>query len=415
MTGTWRGLVLDPHDPLFFRDGKPSTIGADHYLRSVFPPFPSTVYGAIRARRLMDHAVPLDRLDRSRWESLPETLRAELGEWGGLGTLHLRGPWLVRRDRDAAGGWQVLLPAPHDLGVILEPGADREKDDPDQEPVVREGVRFLPVRPEGPEGGWSHPLALMVPHRRSSSGWQELPAGTGEDAPAPAVRWMLTAAGFEQWAAGGCPDPKQLVGTAGLWRDEVRTGVGLETQARSSRQGQLYTFGLIRLAHDVALGLELRGGSGGLEPGSLVHLGGERRVAELGTGPALPVPGLDPGGEAPSWVVVSMATPCLSPAGAFPPGFAPDRLQAAVCGVELRLVGAVVLGSVPVGGWDLARGRPKPMRRAIPAGSTFYFEVVGPDGARDAARQVHGRCLATGPDMALAQQGFGLALAGIAG
>lgn len=35
-----------------------------------------------------------------------------------------------------------------------------------------------------------------------------------------------------------------------------------------------------------------------------------------------------------------------------------------------------------VGGWDLAAGRPKPTRRAVPAGSVYFFELE--DGDVDA-------------------------------
>ena len=55
----WTPFRLVPHDVLYFGDGRPSVMGEDHYLRSLFPPFPSTLYGAIRTRRLYDEGVDL--------------------------------------------------------------------------------------------------------------------------------------------------------------------------------------------------------------------------------------------------------------------------------------------------------------------------------------------------------------------
>ena len=52
MSEDWKSFRLVPDDVLFFRDGKPNTRGSDHYLRSLFPPNPSTLYGALRTRRL---------------------------------------------------------------------------------------------------------------------------------------------------------------------------------------------------------------------------------------------------------------------------------------------------------------------------------------------------------------------------
>lgn len=60
----WRFFRLDPDDVLFFRDGRPSTLGEDHYLRSLFPFHPSTLYGALRTRRLLDFGVDLHELAR---------------------------------------------------------------------------------------------------------------------------------------------------------------------------------------------------------------------------------------------------------------------------------------------------------------------------------------------------------------
>ena len=48
-----------PDDVLFFRDGKPSSLGSDHYLRSLFPPFQSTLYVALRNSRLVEAEVDL--------------------------------------------------------------------------------------------------------------------------------------------------------------------------------------------------------------------------------------------------------------------------------------------------------------------------------------------------------------------
>ena len=42
-------IKITPFDTLFFRTGRPFSGGVDTWVDAVFPPFPSTLYGAIRS------------------------------------------------------------------------------------------------------------------------------------------------------------------------------------------------------------------------------------------------------------------------------------------------------------------------------------------------------------------------------
>lgn len=394
MTSTpWTPYRLTPDDVLFFRDGKPSTRGSDHYLRSLFPPHPSTFYGAVRTRRLLDGGVDLADLNESTWSQRLNGLQAELGPWGGFGSLALRGPWLVL-------GGEPLFPAPADLGVI--PARTDEKEPPRIETVVR-------YKPGSAltAGGGSYPknLALLQPHGVDGQPW--LPPDPGVE-PRPAAGWFLTPAGLSVWRNGGVPKPDQFVHSSTLWRDETRTGLGLRTDARAGEDGQLYTFGFIRLETGVSLGFELTGT--GMEAAGRLRLGGEGRSVVVAPGPAFPAASGLP--EA-SRFSLSFATPALSAAGSWPPGFSEERRDGVLGGIAVRLIAAVVPGFVLVGGWDLARRQAKPLRRALPAGSVFLFETLDGTPADEAAARLDGQCLSDFSGDELARQGFGLAVAGV--
>jgi CRISPR-associated protein Cmr3 len=385
----WSSFQAVPDDVLFFRDGKPSTRGSDHYLRSLFPPHPSTLYGALRTRRLLDAGVDLRGLDAKIWREQVGALEGELGAWGGFGSLELRGPWLVQQR-------EPLFPAPADLGVTLRASLEGP-------PQVRTVSRFLPVSPEG-EGRWSHPLALLAASAPEAGSSGE-PAGESR----PAAGWFLNRAGLAAWRRGGVPRPEDFVHASALWTPEARTGIGLEEDKRSGKQGLLYTFGFIRLAADVALGFEVAGSP--LRSDGRIRLGGEGRTATLEAG--LGFPGFSPASCTGSLVAVCFVTPCLAESGGYPPGFSAERLESEIGGQRCRLVAAAVPGFVTVGGWDLARARSKPLRRALPAGSVFLFapEEGGP-GAAAMAAALDGRCFCDFDD-SLARQGFGLAVAGV--
>src|SRR6266542_36361 len=129
---------FQPHDVLFFRDGRPSSLGEDHYHRSIFPPHCSTLYGAIRTRRLIDEHVDLARLSPATWHQLvTEKLQEEIGTPETLGACSMRGPWLTRRLKPHSPD-DVLLPAPSDLGIIEERAAGKGP------PRVTTVVRYRP-------------------------------------------------------------------------------------------------------------------------------------------------------------------------------------------------------------------------------------------------------------------------------
>jgi CRISPR-associated protein Cmr3 len=371
MSGTWKGYRLVPEDVLFFRDGKPASMGEDHYLRPIFPPHPATLYGAVRTQRLLEEGCDLSNISEAWWGALPEQLRNEVGEWGDHGTLRLRGPWLLRDSTVS----EILVPAPLDLQVWVAPA-----ETPDNSRSVTKVVRLLP---DSSRNGrqWSHSLAMMTPCRREANRWVEWQRSTDERDPKPAHGWFLTMKGIESWIAGLSPAPQEFVDSRALWSIEMRTGLGLQKERRTSQSGMLYTFGFIRMARGVSIGFEIDGGA--LRPGCHVRLGGENRLALLESGPsltnaieALQPPAADDG-------VFALMT-----AGIFDEGSRPHPSVSA----------AVVTETVRVGGWDLARRGPKPLSRAVPAGSVYYIDGAPFEQFSSLSKQDH--------------EGFGLMLRG---
>lgn len=383
----WTAYRLTPDDVLFFRDGKPSAQGQDHDLRSLFPPAPSTLFGALRTHRLVAEGVALGELREQRWdELLGPALLAELGSWGGFGTLAVRGPWLARGD-------EALVPAPLDLAITTQ-------GEPSERRVDAVGRFRLAAEPAA--GGASHPLGDLEPQRWATNGWERWRVATDQPEPRQATGWWLSAKGFGAWQRGVVPEPEDLIHPRELWVEEPRTGVGLQPGQRTSAEHQLFTFGHIRLCLGVTLAFEASGGS--LAPPATLRLGGEGRTARLEPGPALP---LTPPSTASRRFWLSLLTPAPSAAGAVPPGFAPAASEGLVAGRRCRLLAASVPGFVLVGGWDLAKGRAKPLRRALPAGAAFLLEDLETDAPTAAAR-LSGATFSDFPGEHLAQQGFGL-------
>ena len=116
---------------------------------------------------------------------------------------------------------------------------------------------------------------------------------------------------------------------------------------------------------------------------TLVHLGGKRRLAALEPEPETwwPAP-------ADEWLerICKDGGLCLTllTPGVFSAGYRPGWLDGALTGsppeapgLNLRLRATAIERWQPHSGWDLAQGRPRPARKLVPAGATYWFDVLG--------------------------------------
>ncbi len=93
-------VFIKPNDTLFFRDGKPFTMGEQTEGSGIFPPFPSTVYGAIRTAYIAENGGLKKFLDGE--------MRSEIGTDKEKGAFRIRNIFISNND-------DRLFPAPRDL------------------------------------------------------------------------------------------------------------------------------------------------------------------------------------------------------------------------------------------------------------------------------------------------------------
>lgn len=354
-------MLIEPRDALLVRDGRPFTNSPGARARSLPFPLPQTLAGAYRTRRGLEAGLRFP-------EDAPKVL-----SWG------VRGPLLAEV---AGGGWRLLVPRPLD--------------------ALRLGERVYPLRPlRVPEGAGTNLEEGLLPVGLPSPDLKEKPQ------PLPAfwywesfLAWLLEDAptGFAPEGHGG-PTP------------EHRTHVSLDPVRGTAREGALFQTSGLEFArkegslHRLALVLWPEDG---VEVEGIHPLGGERRLAFWWKGgPEIPPvpPGLTETLLRTRAARMVLLTPAFFGGTYLPEGraFAGARVEAALVGRPLT-----------VSGWDLAQGRPKPSRRAVPAGSVYFLrlpEAWGEEEVREWLAAVWFQSLSDAPQDR--RDGYGLAAVGV--
>jgi CRISPR-associated protein Cmr3 len=390
---TW---IIEPRDPLIFRDGRPFGPTPGARARTLDFPFPSTTTGGVRTQAGMDDDGVFDT-------SKAEAVRA----------ISVRGPLLVQLAREGYAIERWLVPAPGDA-LLLEPEEGTGKGSA----ILK---RLRPLRlPEG---------ARINPNREQQGEEALCPVGLDSHDPHKPAKnapryWYWDE--FAQWLLNP-PDEREIVpetlGHNGPQR-ELRVHVRMDSDQHKGQDGALFdTSGLefthsgheqtVRLGHAERLALavivdEQNDAGLQLRPG-LACLGSERRIVNWRssnqTFPACPK-------EVTKAIVGKKACHLflLTPA-CFAHGYRPAWLLEPHHGVKPELKAIVVQRPQVVSGWDMEHGKPRPTRRLAPAGTVLFLKLDGNDeDIRHWINSIWLQCVSD--DVRDQRDGFGLAVVG---
>ena len=368
---------LRPLDTLFFRGPLPFTAGETVFLPSEFPPSPQTIQGMVRTALLEAHGIDFDRFALDDFTAPACSLCTDaavcqvpgiVGQPGSdLGTLDLRGPYLIHHDTR-------LYPAPDDLR-------------------------------------WQHGIITRSapgPAIQCDAGRVRLPEAQG----GTMSEW-ITESGLITYLAGATPPSDQFKATHSLLTPEPRVGLALDVATRAAREGMLYSIAPVRLRDGVSLGVRVTGAREPLlmQVPATCRLGGEGRIVEVTPHQesSLPVP---PTVEASLRATGRFRLLLLQPAdfaGSWlPAGFTATEIDETTCwrgtldGVALRIVVSCGGPPIAIGGWDMVKREAKALRWCVPAGTVYYCELETGSDVQRVLQQFHDRKLGANAPM-----GFG--------
>jgi CRISPR-associated protein Cmr3 len=337
-------LQLEALDPLFFRDGRPFSMGEESYAEGIFPPLPSTVRGALR----------------SLW------MAQQLGAPGtDQDTLARNSAKISVRYFGLSIDGKLVFPAPLDLFFP-------EKDKPAQ-----------PMQLINPDFTSSCPQEASHLFRADTDGKTESVSGH-----------LLHEEAMEQYIQGKKQTTFPTIRLSEFVKKENKIGIGRNNETHRTEEGLLFRLisnrfedrneGTLRLL------LEAEGFDTPAKPlsaNAVMPLGGERRSV-IGKAHEFNLP------QAPKihgeFFKIILLTPALL--DSWYPKHLCEEFH------DLKLVAASIGKPVSVGGWDVLKQCPKPMRRAASAGSVFLFKAADEAQAHAIARKYHGNSICKSTD-----------------
>lgn len=338
-------IFIEPLDVLIFRDGRPFTAGEQHVARSLFPPSPLTFYGSIRSKILSEHYVGLGpfKNNSSQW---PRNVMEEIGTSTSPGKLSLTGPFLGKKRQELM---VECFPIPMDI-VKGKSSQQLYQTRPTEKIKI-----FSDLESE-----------LLLSWARTSK-------------PVDEVKGFIEGKELKKYLNGEKLDSyvplKDVVGD----EFERRVGIKLSKTTRTTETGLFYTAEYIRLKEGWGFTLDVHN-SKLLPKEGILKIGGEGKAAYYSS-----VKERD-------WTVdvsdkiadtkkfkLYLASPAI-----FEKGWLPSFLNQSLVGqsskyLKFKLVAACIGKYWSVRGFDLANNRPRPMMRAVPPGSVYYFELLEGD------------------------------------
>jgi len=339
-------IFVEPNDVLIFRDGRAFSAGDDHLASGVFPPSPSSFYGALRSALLSQHGARLD----GRSFEVAEKIQAIVGSPDAFGSLMIQHFSLARKRND---GIELLFHLPSDV-VVVEGDSKRE---------------FKRLYPTSFDSLVKANLPIdalqLLWNKHSESDRLEF------------KRLYVTHQGLQQYLDGNIPG--DTISQEELFTVENRTGIGIEKRKKAVETGKLYAVEFVRMNRNVGFAVRLNINSELTDTG-LLRLGGEAKSACYFTSgfPSFADESIKSKVAMHKTFRLVLITPAV-----FDNGWLPDGLDADGRGkfgnCTVQLTAAAISRYVIVGGWDIIKGKPKQAWRAVPPGSVYFLKLLDGD------------------------------------
>ena len=362
-------LQLEALDTLFFKDGKPFSLGEDTWADGIFPPPPSVLYGALRTATMSG-------------ELGSEALSSAVANTSSLSITFIA--YFIDGNE--------CFPIPADVVESKDKTSNVDLLEADKK---RYEVIALPIQK----------LQVGVVSSHNNAGLAVFPRYSEEnqDVLESVSQGFLPRADIEAYLREDT-HKLQAIKLSDFLVSEAKIGIKRNRATKSTGDdgGELYRVGMNRAkSFSIIVSYHMQNGHDQTSP--LIRLGAEGKVAKGDLHMRRTWKG--PQGLSSKRIKLYLSTPC-----AFEGDYLEPEKIDLLRGRGLKLVGLSTGKPVKLGGFDMELGKPKPMLSVYPVGSVFYFESQ----ESITLDELQGKSIAsTINEVNYADQGFGLAYFGI--
>ena len=334
-------IEINPLDTLFFRDGKPFTMGEDTWADAIFPPSPSVIYGALRSAYFANHIGKFQKLKNEN----------NLDVKGEDPTLNLKIKSIYLKIND-----EIFFPIPLDL-----------------------------VKKKNEEN-----KALKIHNKKSefisNSKVQQHLIYSNDENIENIKDGILNDLDFTEYLNLKSKEFYYLK-LSDYLISEPKVGIARSSNTHTTEEGKLYRVDMKRLAKDNnQISMVVDFDNLDIPKQGLLKLGGEGKSAKyqkINTQLEIDFPEF---AENETQFKLVLTSPAIFENGWIPKWIKKDSLEGEYNGLKLKLITAVIGKPVHIGGFDMKKRMPKPMYKAVPAGSVYYFEL-DENGKMDEVRE----------------------------
>jgi len=321
-------IKIDPLDTLFFRDGKPFAMGDDTWADGVFPGYPSMIYGALRSAYFSNH---LNELEKANEDADPTR------------NLKIKGVYLL-------GGDNIYLPLPNDCV---------QKKDGEKDSVFALSMHEL------------NDIKSSCPTQSALKSLEEFENVDGG---------LIDIDSLKEYLKCTKGSFSSILKVADIVLPEPKIGIGINKKTGSTEEGKLYRVDMRRLENKRGKGLSLIIDFEGLDlpEEGIMKLGGEGKAVSYQKFKPMNF-SIDNLGSDAKGLKLYLSIPAIFKKGWLPEWIDEKTLIGEYKGLKLKLLTASIGKPIHIGGFDMKTRKPKAMRKAVPAGSVYYFKVIEGD------------------------------------
>ncbi len=365
-------LKITPRDLLFFRDAKPMAAG-EGYGNGCNMPTPNILHSAIRTALLKQSgALPDEKTVSTHTRDRGSNRRIGADKFGSLQVKNLF-PYHEKHG--------LLFPIPND---VLK--ADKDTLSITQLRLISDDLIC--------------PFSTIPPCKERVSGF-----------------W--TGAQLWDYMKGKRENDQQKndftpIKQSEIWEEEWRVGIEIDPERNSTKEGQLYAGGYMRLNDRAGFvaDVSIKDDEGNLTMLKHLLFGGEKKVATVDVTqnifPEWETMAANKG-KIVKWILL---TPAIFAHGALPGWIKNGEvlLQPKIDGrktiINAKLLCCSVGNPLAISGWDLLDGNAKPSLWAVRPGAVYYFECTTESDAKNLSAAL----LAKNRSDMLSEQGFGFGI-----